>query len=70
MSCRDEREKRVMGRLGGRVEANLRPSLMANSSAVRMDEVGGSFQAVAMPLLGMYIAAPTDGGSGMREPLV
>ena len=62
--------KRAMGLVGGKLEANLRPSLMAKSSAVRMDAVGGNFQAVAVDVLGIYIAAPTDGGWGRREPSV
>ena len=49
---------------------NLRASLMAKSSAVRMEAVGGNLQAVAMDLDGTYMAAPTDGGFIRREPSV
>ena len=43
---------------------------MAKSSAVRMEAVAGNLQAVAADLDGMNIAAPTDGGSGRRDPSV
>ena len=43
---------------------------MANNSAVRIEALAGSFQAVARFLEGINMAAPTDGGSGSREPSV
>ena len=58
-----ESEKRAMEQGEARDKAKRRPSLMANSSAVRMEAVGGNLQAVARDLDGTYSAAPTDGGS-------
>ena len=55
---------------GGRVVAKVRPSRTAKSSAVKIEAVAGSLQAVARVLEGIYIAAPTDGGEGIREPSV
>ena len=49
------------------VVANLRPSLMAKSSAVRMKAEAGTLQAVAVECCGEYIAAPTKGGAGSRK---
>ena len=65
-----ESENRVTEQGGVSVVANLRPSLMAKSSAVRMEAEAGSLQAVAVERTGIYIAAPTKGGAGRREPLV
>ena len=48
-----ESEKRVI------VEANLRPSQMGNSPAIRME---------AVECAGIKIAAPMDKGAGRREP--
>ena len=72
MSWRAEREseKRVIEQGEASVVANLRPSLMAKSSAVRMEAEVGSLQAVAVERTGTYIAAPTEGGVRRREPSV
>ena len=55
---------------GGREDAKVRPSLTAKSSAVKIEAVAGSLQAVASDLEGTKIAAPTEGGEGKREPSV
>ena len=72
MSWRAEREseKRVTEQGEVSVVANLRPSLMAKSSADRIEAEAGSLQAVAVECIGTYIAAPTEGGVGRREPSV
>ena len=44
--------KRAMGSGGFRVTAYLRPSRMANNSAVSMEAVGGNLQAMARDLEG------------------
>ena len=72
MSWRAVREsaKRVTEQGELSVMANLRPSLMPKSSAVRMEAEAGSLQAVAVERTGIYIAAPTEGDAGRREPSV
>ena len=65
-----ESEKRVTEQGEVSVVANLRPSLMAKSSAVRMEAETGSLQAVVVEHTGMYVAAPTMGGAGRREPCI
>ena len=62
--------KRAIGQGEARETAYFRPSLMAKSSAVRMEVSAGSLQAVARFLEGTYMAAPTDGGFGSLEPSV
>ena len=65
-----ESEKRATGQGGVILVMILRPSLMANNSAVTIEAVAGNLQAVAVALEGMYMADPTDVGSGIREPSV
>ena len=62
--------KRAIEQGEARVEAMCSPSLMANNSAVRMEAVAGNLQAVARDVEGVNTAAPTEGGSGRREPSV
>ena len=53
-------EKRMTEQGGVNVAINLRPSLMAKSSAGRME-------AVAVERTGIYIAAPTEGDAGRQK---
>ena len=48
----NESEKRAMEQGEERVKANLRPSRMAKSSAVRIEAMAGNLQAVARVLEG------------------
>ena len=65
-----ESEKMVAVVGGGWLHKYRRPSLMANSSAVRIEAVAGKRQAVAVEREGRKMAAPTEGGEERREPSV
>ena len=65
-----ESEKTATGQGVRQEVAKLRASRTANNSAVRMEAVAGNLQAVVCERDGTWMAAPTDGGSGSREPSV
>ena len=65
-----ESEKRVIERGETSVLANLRPSLMIKSFAVRTEAVSSSLQEMAMEWARIEIAALTDRGAERQNSLV
>ena len=61
--------EKVIEQRGVSVVANLRPSLIAKNSAIRMKAVASSLQAVVMKWTGIKIAE-TNGETGSQEPSV